>query len=129
MRVFVYFQCFFVMPEGRNVIGNLKFWLGDRIGIRDRAQWLFSLKTESSKHIGLLPISGRSVHTLPCTALHSSGTLSKHIGGRGCISPFQQAYFCQFTLRAAFFTTSYRRSISTILGVFGPKKYYFLRTT
>ena len=36
VRVFVYFQCFFVMPEGRNVIGNLKFWLGDRIGIRDR---------------------------------------------------------------------------------------------
>ena len=36
MRVFVYFQCFFVMPGGRNVIGNLKFWLGDRIGIRDR---------------------------------------------------------------------------------------------
>ena len=36
MRVFVYFQCFFVMPEGRNVIGNLKFWLGDRIGTCDR---------------------------------------------------------------------------------------------
>ena len=43
MRVFVYFQCFFVMPEGRNVIGNLKFWLGDRIGIRDRVLILLEI--------------------------------------------------------------------------------------
>ena len=112
--------------EGRHVC--VRFGL-DLIEKVKRFVALFSLKTDSSKPIGLLQLYWRSVHTLPCTALHSSGTLSKHIGGRGCISPFQQAYFCQFTLRAAFFTTSYRRSISTILGVFRPKKYYFLRTT